>query len=46
MFQHVPNGIVMGKHAKELEPYASFVTKTVEEDGIWYAMETLGLLEP
>ncbi|MGN0158531.1 MAG: HAD-IIB family hydrolase [Brotaphodocola sp.] len=46
MFEHVPNGIVMGKHAKELEPYATFVTKTVEEDGIWYAMEQLGLLEP
>lgn len=45
MFEHVPNAILMGKHDKELEPYASFVTKTVEEDGIWFAMETLGLLD-
>lgn len=45
MFEHVPNAILMGKHSKELEPYASFVTKTVEQDGIWYAMERLGLLD-
>lgn len=44
MFEHVPNAILMGKHSKELEPFASFVTKTVEQDGIWYAMEKLGLL--
>lgn len=44
VFEHVPNAVLMGKHDKELEPYASFVTKTVEEDGIWYAMEQLGLL--
>lgn len=45
MFEHVPNAILMGKHSKELEPFASFVTKTVEQDGIWYAMERLGLLD-
>ena len=45
MFEHVPNAIMMGKHSPQLEPYASFCTKTVEQDGIWYAMEHLGLLE-
>ena len=45
MFEHVPNAILMGKHSAELEPFASFQTKTVEQDGIWYAMEKLGLLE-
>lgn len=45
MFEHVPNAVLMGKHDKELEPYASFTTKTVEKDGIWYAMEHLGLLD-
>lgn len=45
MFEHVPNAILMGKHSKELEPFASFVTKTVEQDGIWYAVERLGLLD-
>lgn len=44
MFEHVPNAVLMGKHDKELEPYASFNTKTVEQDGIWYAMNRLGLL--
>lgn len=44
MFEHVPNAVLMGKHDRELEPYASFVTKNVEEDGIRYAMEELGLI--
>lgn len=45
MFEHVPNAVLMGKHDKELEPFASFTTKTVEQDGIWYAMNRLGLLD-
>ncbi len=45
MFEYVPNAVLMGKHDKELEPYASFVTKTVEKDGIAYAMDRLGLLD-
>lgn len=44
MFEHVPNAVLMGRHDKELEAYASFVTRTVEEDGILYAMEQLGLI--
>lgn len=44
MFEHVPNAVLMGKHDKELEPFASFTTKTVEQDGIWYAMKHLGVI--
>ena len=44
MFQYSMNSVLMGKHDKGLEPYATFVTKTVEEDGIAYAMEKLGML--
>ena len=44
MFQYVPNAVVMGKHDAGLEPYATFTAKTVEEDGIYRAMEELGLL--
>lgn len=44
MFEHVPNAILMEHHDKQLEPYASFITKAVEEDGIWFAMDKLGLL--
>lgn len=46
MFEHVPNAVLMGQHDKALEPYATFITKNVEDDGIWYAMEQLGLLKP
>ena len=34
----------MGRHDAVLEPYATFETKTVEEDGIEYAMKELGLI--
>ncbi len=43
-FRYARNAVLMGRHDKVLEEYATFVTKTVEEDGIEYAMENLGLL--
>lgn len=44
MFEYAVNAVLMGHHDKELEPYATFTTKTVEEDGIAYAMKELGLI--
>lgn len=44
MFEYVENSILMGKHDKELEPYAAFITKNVEEDGVAFAMKELGIL--
>ena len=44
MFRHVPNAVLMGKHDDVLKPYATFVTKEVEDDGIEYALKSLGLL--
>lgn len=44
MFTYAKNTILMGHHDLELEPYASFTTRTVEDDGIAYAMEALGLI--
>jgi hypothetical protein len=44
MFEYAKNSILMGHHDVELEPYASFFTKNVEEDGVAYAMEKLGLI--
>lgn len=44
MFQYSLNSVLMGKHDRGLEPYATFTTKTVEADGIAYALETLGML--
>ena len=43
MIRYACNGVIMGQHSKELEPHASFITKTVEEDGIAYAFEKLGI---
>lgn len=44
MFQYAAHAVAMGEHAKELEPYTEFVTKTVEEDGIAYALKHYGLI--
>lgn len=44
MFAYAKNAVLMGTHDKELEAYATFVTKTVEEDGIAYAMKELGII--
>lgn len=44
MFEFAENAVLMGKHDKGLEPYATFTTKTVEEDGIAWAMKELGII--
>ncbi len=38
MIKNVCHGIIMGEHSKELEPYAEFVTKSVKDDGIFFAL--------
>lgn len=44
MFQSVNHAIAMGEHDPVLDPYTEFVTKTVEEDGLIYAMRHYGLV--
>lgn len=44
MFAVCKNCIAMGRHDKELEPYASFITKDIDDDGIAYAMAHFGLI--
>lgn len=44
MFTCVPNTIAMGEYDPVLKPYASFVTKTVEDDGIAYALKHFGFI--
>lgn len=44
MFEYAQHAVAMGKHAEILEPYTEFVTKTVEEDGIEYALKHYGLI--
>lgn len=44
MFEYAKNCILMGHHSVQLEPYATFYTKNVEDDGVAYAMKKLGLI--
>lgn len=44
MFQYAPHAVAMGEHSAVLDPYTEFVTKTVEEDGIEFAMKRYGLI--
>lgn len=44
MFEYAKHCVLMGKHDPELEAYATFQTKDVEEDGIAWAMEKLGII--
>lgn len=42
MFRFAPHGIVMKKHSPLLEPFAEYVTETVEADGIARALAFYG----
>lgn len=44
MFEYADHAVAMGEHAAVLEPYTEYVTKTVEEDGIFHAMRHYGLI--
>lgn len=44
MFTCVPNAIAMGEYDPVLAPYTSYVTKTVEEDGIEFALKHFGFI--
>lgn len=44
MFEYAKHAVAMGKHADVLEPHTEFVTKTVEDGGIAYALEHYGLI--
>lgn len=44
MFQAVNHAVAMGKHDAILEEFTDFVTKTVEEDGIEFALKHYGLI--
>ena len=36
--------MIMGHHDPVLEPYAEYITDTVENDGLYKAMEHYGLI--
>lgn len=45
MIEFVGTGIAMGNAEEKLKELADFITKPVDQDGIAYAVEKLGLLE-
>lgn len=44
MIQFAEHAVAMGKHDPVLDPYVEFVTKTVEDDGIEYALKHYHLI--
>lgn len=44
MFRTVGYGIAMARHTSKLEETASYVTKSVKEDGIFHALKHLGMI--
>lgn len=45
MLKTVENSIAMGNAKKEILPYCSFVTKDIEEEGIYFALKHFGMIE-
>ncbi len=45
MIEFAGTGVAMGNAVPELKKIADFITKPVDEDGIQYAVEALGLLK-
>ena len=37
-------GVAMGNSASQVKKKVDFVTKSVEEEGVWYALQQLGFL--
>lgn len=45
MIKYACHSVIMEEHDKILEPYAEFITRKVEDDGIAYAFEKLKIIE-
>ena len=45
LFDYAGISIAMGKSAPELQEKADYITKNLEEDGIFYALEELNMVE-
>ena len=45
MFQHASQSVAMGQGNEQLKSIATFITKPIDEDGIYYACLQLGLIE-
>ncbi|MGJ7923126.1 Cof-type HAD-IIB family hydrolase [Neobacillus sp. LXY-4] len=45
MLSAVGTGVAMGNSVNELKQQADFITKDVDQDGIWYGLKELGLIK-
>ena len=44
MLTYAGVGVAMGNSASQVKKKVDFVTKSVEEEGVWYALQQLGFL--
>ena len=44
MLEYAPKSIAMGNAPEEIKKLCSYVTKSVENDGFYYAMKHFGLI--
>ena len=44
LIRYACHSVIMGEHDAVLEPFASLITRTVEDDGIAWAFEKLNIL--
>ncbi len=44
MLDYVANGVAMGNATKEAKEHASYITKDINEDGIYYGLKHFGLI--
>ncbi|WP_062049680.1 Cof-type HAD-IIB family hydrolase [Bacillus sp. JCM 19034] len=45
MLSHIHNSVAMGNAVKEVQDAAKYVTKSVEDDGIYHGLKMVGLLK-
>ena len=45
MFKHASQSVAMGQGNEKLKSIATFITKPIDEDGIYYACLQLGLIQ-
>ena len=43
MLQLADIGVAMGNASDEVKKHADFITKSIDQDGVYYACEKLGL---
>ena len=44
MLRHVPGSIAMGDGVRAIFPYCAYVTASLEQDGVYRALEHFGLI--